>query len=244
MMLVARGTSATPDQLRALQAQVPGLARMDQGELELALAVLPICILADVGEAYGRKLLAALAEEGLTLELVEDHALHRLLIAPPPADDVLLELDLSPTFHPPTWLRASASRGLEVWHFEAWAPSLRLHARVDLDELERALTLRFVHARAELDTATLAGLREACLRVCEPGDEFVDPSLMRDGIGVSLVLTDPPLHLDVPSPEPHEAPRLCALLERVLGLAVPLLPEVAHLPRYFERVTPPRKRRR
>jgi hypothetical protein len=80
--------------------------------------------------------------------------------------------------------------------------------------------------------------------VREPGDEFIDPSSMRDGIGVSLVLADPPLHLDVRSPEPDEAPRVCALLGLLLDLAVPLLPTVAHLPRTIERFTQPRKRRK
>lgn len=248
MLLVARATSTTPKQLEALRAHLPVLARVDLGELELALGLLPICPLVWVDEARGRGLVAALAEDGLALELIHDNELHRTLIDPPHADDVLVELDLSPTFNPPTWLRASASRGLEVWHFAhdqrlEWLV-YELLGHVELDEL--LLPPRLVHARAHLDTPTLALLHDATARVRERGDVLPDPTLMRDGIGVALTLPSPPLHIYACSPEHRDAPRLLALIDLLLALALPRMPEITHLSGYFDKPEPraPRKRRK
>lgn len=247
MLLVAQSISASPKQLSALRTHVPALARVDPDELELALGLLPISVLAWVDEARGRALVAALAEEGLALTLVHDAELHRALIDPPHADDVLVELDLLPTFHPPTWLRASASRGLEVWHF---AHDRRLDAllhewfgHVELDELLQPP--RIMHVRAHLDAATLAHLRDATARLREGGDVLPDPSRSRDGIGLTLTLPDPPsLRIDAHNPEHDEAPRLLAVVDLLLALALPLLPELAHLPGYFDEAPEPRRARK
>jgi hypothetical protein len=237
MLLIAQATSTTPEQLRALRAHLPALARVDLDELELSLGLLPACVLGWVDEARGRALVAALAEEGLALALVGDHELHRTLIDPPPADDVLVELDLSPTFHPPTWLRASASRGLEVWHFVDWprlaSPLHELLGHIELDELLRPP--RFVHLSADLDASTLVRLRDACARVRERGDVLPDPSRMRDGIGIALTLPEPPpLHIDAQSPEYGDAPRLLTVLDLLLALVLPRMPELAHLSSYID----------
>jgi hypothetical protein len=237
---------ATRRQLYDLCDALPELGRIDNDLLELALDLIPICVLAwrpiEQAHAIAREL------SDLDILVLDIHALHRLQLDCPSRADSLLEACFAPSFHPCAVIRATYATtpagGIELHIHTAREPpdtfplAIRMLHGLDLDGLPDVEVVRdsgLLDARASrrlLDA--IAALR------AHPDPEETGPGI--DGMDVELRLPDDrggTLVIQRWSPEPNEAPRMHATLLALLDACalLPLAPElgraIADLRRYL-----------
>jgi hypothetical protein len=97
-LVIRAPLGATRERVRELCRSLPELARLDVDELELALDLIPICVLAWRTPEQAPAIVRELAD--LDILVLDVHALHRLQLDCPTRVDSLLEVALAPAFRP------------------------------------------------------------------------------------------------------------------------------------------------
>jgi hypothetical protein len=229
---------ATRKQVRELQAALPELARLDIDLLELALDMIPVCVLAWRPREQAEVIVRELAGEGLEVHAVDLHALHCMLLDCPLEADALVDACFVPTFHPGGVIRATTSLGqsgvdLRLWMarepIDALPLAMQIHHGLDLDHFRRVEVMR---GAASLDAASSGPLLDALAVIRQRRDPESDDSWQgRDGMDVALRMHDEhsaALTLECWSPEPDEQPRLHAALVALLDACarLPIAPDL------------------
>jgi hypothetical protein len=231
---------ATRERVRELCSLLPELARLDIDQLELALDLIPICVLGwrtpEQAHAIAREL------PDLDLLVLDMHALHRLQLDCPTRADSLLEVSFNPAFHPCAVIQVTASPGGVDLHVrtareqpDSFPLAMRMLHGLDLEHLPN---VEVVHGSGSLDARASGPLLDAIARLCAHPDPEPAPGEGRDGMDVELRLSDGrggTLVIDRWSPRSDEAPRVHATLLALLDACalLPLRHFIADLRRYL-----------
>ncbi len=214
---------ATRKQVQALRGVLPGLARVDVDLLELALDLVPTCILAWSTPEAARQIVAELAMLGLEVQALDEHALVRLELGCP-SQPALAQACFSPAFIPPFVVRATRSIDarieLRLWTAREPLDHDPIGARIQQGlELDDFRPVEVLAAAGWLDASACASLLEALAALHFQPDPALEPRVGRDGMDVELRTLDErgEAHVELAwSPEPAEAPRLHAFLVTLL----------------------------
>ncbi|MFV8754598.1 hypothetical protein ACNOYE_28960 [Nannocystaceae bacterium ST9] len=236
--IVSRGPlRATRRQVHELRAGLPELARLDIDLLELALDMIPVCVLARRPRGEAEAIVRELAEHGVELDALTLAGLERMLLGRPRRPDALAEAVFVPAFMPALVIRATPAdrSGIELalWTARESPDSQTLAERMshglDLEHFRDAEVLE-VHGR--LDERSAAPLLDALAALRQSRDPERETPDHRDGMDVELELHDEqgrPLHLECWSPTPDDHPRLHAVLLALIDACarLPLDPTLA-----------------
>jgi hypothetical protein len=235
---------ATRERVRELCSLVPELARLDIDQLELALDLIPICVLGWRTPEQAHAIVRELPD--LDILVLDVHGLHRLQLDCPIRADALLEVAFGPAFHPCAVIQVTASPGGVDLHVctareqpDSFPLAMRMRHGLDLEQLP---DVEVVCGSGSLDARVSRPLLDAIAALRAHPDPEPAPGEGRDGMDVELRVPDErgkTLVIARWSPKPDEAPRVCATLLALLDACalVWLAPElrdfIAALRRYL-----------